>query len=104
MIRRESTETRVEPVDLLRPRLKGVVLKRAGLALALWGEPGIGKSHAAQQLLRETPCRSFGFPALVPLGVYPAREQRQQPDPFQHGQSGGTALVKCCMCSATAYR
>ncbi|MCX7782771.1 MAG: tetratricopeptide repeat protein, partial [Meiothermus sp.] len=68
MVRLEGG-TRVEPTALLRPRLKRVVLKRAGLALALWGEPGIGKSHAAQQLLREISCRSFSFPALVPPGA-----------------------------------
>ncbi|WP_299426539.1 tetratricopeptide repeat protein [uncultured Meiothermus sp.] len=51
------------------PRLKRVVLRRAGLALALWGEPGVGKSYCAQQLLRETACRSFSFHALTPLGA-----------------------------------
>ncbi|GIW36204.1 MAG: hypothetical protein KatS3mg073_0349 [Meiothermus sp.] len=69
MVRLEGTETRVEPTALLRPRLKGVVLKRVGLALALWGEPGVGKSHTARQLLRETSCRSFSFPAMVPPGA-----------------------------------
>ncbi len=69
MVRLEGTETRVEPTALLQPRLKGVVLKRVGLALALWGEPGVGKSHTVRQLLRETSCRSFSFPALVPPGA-----------------------------------
>jgi tetratricopeptide (TPR) repeat protein len=69
MVRLEATDTQVELTALLRPRLKSVVLKRAGLALALWGEPGVGKSHLAQQLLRETSCRSFGFHALTPLGA-----------------------------------
>ena len=69
MARLETTDTQVELTALLRPRLKSVVLKRAGLALALWGEPGVGKSHLAQQLLRETPCRSFGFHALTPPGA-----------------------------------
>lgn len=69
MARLETTDIRVELTALVRPRLKSVVLKRVGLALALWGEPGVGKSHLAQQLLRETTCRSFGFHALVPLGA-----------------------------------
>jgi len=47
MVRLETTDAQVELTALLRPRLKNVVLKRAGLALALWGEPGVGKSHLA---------------------------------------------------------
>ncbi|MCL6525583.1 MAG: hypothetical protein K6T57_01755 [Thermaceae bacterium] len=51
----------------MQAQLKTLLLKREGLALALWGEPGIGKSHTARALLRETPCRSFSFHASVPL-------------------------------------
>ncbi len=66
MVRLGTTESRLEPTATLQPRLKRVVLKQVGLALALWGEPGVGKSHTAQQLLRETPCRSFSFRSVVP--------------------------------------
>ncbi len=37
-------------------RLKGLVIKRPGLTLGLWGEAGIGKTHTTQNLLRETRC------------------------------------------------
>lgn len=70
MARLETTDTRMELTALIRPRLKSVVLKRVGLALALSGEPGVGKTHLAQQLLRETPCRSFSFHALAPLSTW----------------------------------
>lgn len=72
----ERVETGARLKALLLPRLRGVVLKRAGLALALWGEPGIGKSHCAQQLLRETACGSFSFHALAPLGTLVSRLPR----------------------------
>ncbi|MCL6529736.1 MAG: ATP-binding protein [Meiothermus ruber] len=65
MARLETTNTQAAFIASIRPRLKSVVLKRAGLALALSGEPGVGKTHLAQQLLWETPCRSFSFHALM---------------------------------------
>ncbi len=37
-------------------RLKGLVIKRPGMTLGLWGEAGIGKTHTTQNLLRETHC------------------------------------------------
>jgi tetratricopeptide (TPR) repeat protein len=33
-------------------------MKRPGLALGVWGEPGIGKTHASLALLRGTPCQT----------------------------------------------
>lgn len=54
---------------MLDRSLDPVLLKRSGLALALWGEPGIGKSHTAKRLLREAPCRSFSVHAATPLPV-----------------------------------
>jgi tetratricopeptide (TPR) repeat protein len=39
-------------------RLTGLIMKRPGLALGLWGEPGIGKTHTALALLRGTPCQT----------------------------------------------
>lgn len=70
MARLETTNAQAAFISSIRPRLKSVVLKRVGLALALTGEPGIGKTHLAQQLLRETPCRSFSFRALTPLSTW----------------------------------
>lgn len=51
----------------LARRLRALTARRTGLAVCLWGEPGIGKTHAAQALLRETPCRGLSLPARAPL-------------------------------------
>ncbi|MFB9990930.1 AAA family ATPase [Deinococcus oregonensis] len=48
-------------------RLRGLTARRAGLAVCLWGEPGIGKTHLAQALLRATPCFSLSVRAAQPL-------------------------------------
>jgi tetratricopeptide (TPR) repeat protein len=48
-------------------RLRGLMARRAGLAVCLWGEPGIGKTHLAQALLRATPCFSLSVRATQPL-------------------------------------
>ncbi len=44
-----------------------MVLRRSGAAVALWGEAGIGKTHAARSMLREISCRSFSLHADAPL-------------------------------------
>ena len=46
-------------------RLTGLVAKRPGLVVGIWGEPGIGKTHTIKQLLRETPCRNLSFHATT---------------------------------------
>lgn len=51
----------------LLPRFKPVISKRAGVALGLWGEPGIGKTHAVGQLLRQLQCQSLSLHATVSL-------------------------------------
>lgn len=48
-------------------RLRGLTARRAGLAVCLWGEPGIGKTHLAHALLRATPCFSLSVRAAQPL-------------------------------------
>ncbi|WP_019588404.1 tetratricopeptide repeat protein [Deinococcus apachensis] len=48
-------------------RLRALTARRAGLALGLWGEAGIGKTHAARALLREAPCRSLSLHAALSL-------------------------------------
>lgn len=67
---------KLEPksIEVMRPvhtkligQLKALLLKREGLALGLWGEPGIGKSYTVRELLREAPCRSLSFHATTPL-------------------------------------
>jgi hypothetical protein len=42
-------------------RLRPVLSKRAGVALGLWGEAGIGKSFAIQQLLGQIQCQGFSL-------------------------------------------
>ena len=51
----------------LGQRLRGLPLRRTGVAAWLWGEAGIGKTHTSRAMLRETPCRSLILPAALPL-------------------------------------
>ncbi len=53
----------------LADRLRPVLSRRAGLALGLWGAPGIGKTHTVRELLQQTPCRSFSLHATATLPV-----------------------------------
>ncbi len=46
-------------------RLNVVVSNRAGMALGIWGEPGVGKTFTVQAVLREMPCRSLNVHATV---------------------------------------
>jgi tetratricopeptide (TPR) repeat protein len=54
---------------MLRQLLQPVLRRRRGVAVALWGEPGIGRSHAAARLLAELPCRSASVAATAPLAA-----------------------------------
>jgi DNA-binding SARP family transcriptional activator len=60
-----AKETHVTHV--LASRFKPVLQKRQGLALATWGEAGIGKSYQVTQLLQALPCQSASFHATTPL-------------------------------------
>ena len=55
----DSTQTpEISPLNaILTKRLRLLLSKRTGLTLALWGEPGIGKTHLAQTLLKQALCR-----------------------------------------------
>ena len=44
-------------------RLAGLILKRPGIALGLWGEAGIGKTHTVLALLHGASCPSSSFHA-----------------------------------------
>jgi tetratricopeptide (TPR) repeat protein len=46
---------------------KPVLLKRKGVALCLWGEAGIGKSHTTQKLLESLTCRYLSLHASSSL-------------------------------------
>ena len=54
-----------EAITRIAKRLTGLIAKRPGLVLAIWGEPGIGKTHTVKELLRETPCRNLSFHATT---------------------------------------
>ena len=56
------------PASLLG-RVKPVLSKRAGLAVALWGDPGIGKSYRAKGLLQNLTCRSSSLHATTPFAA-----------------------------------
>lgn len=49
----------------LRQHIAAVVSKRAGQAVGLWGEAGVGKSYTALAILGESPCRSHTLSASV---------------------------------------
>lgn len=51
----------------LANRLRGLTARRSGLAVCLWGEPGVGKTHLARALLRAAPCSSFSVRATQPF-------------------------------------
>ena len=51
----------------LARRLTGLTARRSGLAVGLWGEPGIGKTYTALALLRATPYQSFTVHATQTL-------------------------------------
>jgi hypothetical protein len=53
--------------DHILKRLKGLVIKRPGLVLGLWGEAGIGKTHTAAYLLRETSYTNLSLHVTTPL-------------------------------------
>ena len=60
---------RHEAITAIAGTLKPVVSRRAGQAVCIWGEPGIGKTHAAQQVLREVTCQSLSLHAIAPEAV-----------------------------------
>ena len=54
-----------ETSNALAKRLSAVVSKRAGVALGVWGEAGVGKSFTVQNALREITCRNATVHATV---------------------------------------
>jgi tetratricopeptide (TPR) repeat protein len=57
----------MQPLEQVARRLKGLIIKRQGMALGLWGEVGIGKTHAAITLMRESSSRGFAMHATASL-------------------------------------
>ena len=52
--------------DLAR-QLGVVTSRRVSVTLGLWGEPGIGKTHAARDILEHVPCHHLSVHATTPL-------------------------------------
>ncbi len=97
-------------LEQLQSRFKLLLSKRASLALALWGEAGIGKSYTVQELLRGLPCQHRSVHASVtlsrlltslprsrqlPLWTEQTLNRAQQDDILEH-QQVITALATMC--------
>ena len=63
-------------------RLHGLTVRRAGLALGLWGEVGVGKTYTVQRWLRELPARNLSLPAAAPLADWAHRLPRPAKAPM----------------------
>lgn len=57
----------MQPLEQVARRLKGLIIKRPGMVFGLWGEAGIGKTHCATQLLRESQCKNISLHATTAL-------------------------------------
>lgn len=77
----------------LGQRLRALPARRSGLAAYLWGEAGIGKTHASRALLRDTPCRSLTLPATLPL----AELVRALPRPARPAPGCGPRSTACSL-------
>ena len=54
-------------VENVARQLGAIISRRVSVAVGLWGEPGIGKSHTAQAVLGRMPSSSVILHATVPL-------------------------------------
>ena len=63
----QPSERTSTSLTFLTTRLSGLSRRREGVALGLWGEAGIGKTHTALALLRVLSCRSVTLRADVPV-------------------------------------
>ncbi|MFB9991428.1 AAA family ATPase [Deinococcus oregonensis] len=54
-----------ETLEALALRLRALTARRTGLAVCVWGEAGIGKTHSVHAVLRATPCRSLSVSARL---------------------------------------
>ncbi len=70
------------PETEIARRLHGLTVRRAGLALGLWGEAGVGKTYTVQRWLRELPARSLSLPAAAPLADWARRLPRPAKAPL----------------------
>jgi hypothetical protein len=56
---------RREVEAIISRQLGAVVSRRIGVAVGIWGEAGIGKSHAARAVLERVPCRHLTLHATA---------------------------------------
>lgn len=68
-------------------RFKPVLAKRVGLALALWGDAGVGKSHQAERLLQTLTCHSSSLHATLSLASLVQRLSRPKKLPLWANQT-----------------
>jgi DNA-binding SARP family transcriptional activator len=54
-------------VQNISNRLQPILSRKTSIFVAIWGEPGIGKTHTAQVALREIACRSLSVSATASL-------------------------------------
>ncbi len=64
---RYAVENNESQRQILLNRFKVLAFKRSSLALGIWGEAGIGKTHAVQQLLTELSFHSISVHATIDL-------------------------------------
>jgi tetratricopeptide (TPR) repeat protein len=57
----------MQPLEQLQKRLRGLIIKRPGMAIGLWGEAGIGKTHFVTQLLSGSQCKNISLHASATL-------------------------------------
>jgi hypothetical protein len=57
----------MHPLEQVAKRLKGLIIKRPGIAFGLWGEAGIGKTFTTTHLLRESTCKNISLHATASL-------------------------------------
>ncbi len=87
------------PLPVVGQRLRALSARRTGLAVWLWGEAGIGKTHTSRALLRETPCRSVTLAAKLPMTALvralprPARSRAWMQTALDRLQSGQTVAL-----------
>ncbi len=80
-----------------------VLRRRSGVAVALWGEAGCGKSRAAAAFLRELPCRTLVLPASASLqAVAAAVAGEAQRDGPARGTDASAIASLCAALSTLA--
>lgn len=95
-------------LERVSKRLGGLRFKRPGMAIGLWGDPGIGKTHAVVTLLRETPVQNLSFHSLTPLKqlVRDLPLPKKLPDwaerPLEQMQSGERVEIRSALAAFSA--